>query len=272
MNDTFNIKRFAAYAARDYRANWKRYAVQAGVLMGLLIAELVFLRVMNGDGFDAEDIRDMIGLNFGFVMSLGVVFFTIAVMKPLKNRHTLAVENTVPASLFEKYLFILLNTTVVFFAAFFLAYLLMAAFGIAVLGKGTFNDYFYNRGGMITRLTLWLVLPLQAGAMYAGTMERRRHMVSLLLVGVTAIAGLLLFVGGPMWISGKFYTAIRYGPMFLGNTASVTLPDTTLVYGLPPDIVNIEMNGPLIATCLAVVGTVMFWTAAWFNFRERSAK
>ncbi len=271
MNDFLDIKRFGAYAARDYRSHWKKYALMAGSLLGLLLLELIITKISHGKYFDATHIRNLVEINFSFIMAVCVVFFTISVMKPMKGRHTLAVENTVPASVFEKYLFILLNTTVVFFAMFFFIYLLMALFGIGVFGVGTLKDYFHNSGGIIYRFILWLALPLQAVAMYAGTMERRRHILSLLLVGVAVIAGLMFFVGGPIFIHEKFDTVIHYGPLFMGNTGTIHLADTAVTYGLS-DIANIRMDGPETATCLAVVGVLIGWVAAWFNFKERSVK
>ncbi len=273
MNDLFNLKRFGAYAARDYRANWKKYAIMAATLLGALLLELLFLKITRGKYLNSNDIQEMWGLNFGFLIVACIEVFTISVMKPMKSRHTLAVENTIPASGTERYLFILLNTTVVFFAVYLLTIFMIAALGIATLGVGTLGDYLYNDDNLIIKLFLWLWLPLQAIVMYAGTMERRRHIVSMLLVAVTVVAGVVFFGGFPELINQRFHTDISFGPLFLGNTGTVNVENTQVTYGLSDILRTIyNINGEKLATGLAAVVTLVFWVAAWFNFRERSAK
>ncbi len=273
-NDFFNVKRFGSYAARNYVTGWKRYLVQASILLGLLILSLAIAWFANGKGMDAWEINGFAEFCFGAVLAAATIYFTVSVMKPLRNRHTLNIENTVPASLFEKFIFTLLNTTVVLGVIFLAAYLITALLGMTVLGAGGLGDYFHSQNdGQIFRFIFWGILPLQAVTMYAGTMERRSHVFSIQLVFVVGAAAAFLFLGLPVLISEQWHTDIFYGPLFLANQSNISMDNAGVSYTLlPPLFSGANVKPPLIATCFAVAGTLLFWIAACFNFRERSIK
>lgn len=302
-NDIFDFKRFGAFAVRSWKLYAKRYLIHAAIFAGAMLFIMVAVCIFNmSGGVSVGDLREMTP----WFVFLGVVFFLtfpVTVMKPFKDRHLLVMENTVPASTTEKWLFVLLNTTVGAAVIAVIALTATVLVGMAITGGGAtvihdiaitgegnviregtdgsllignaftlyFKQFKENYGPAIKWL-LFAFLILGAAMMYAGTKERRNQTVSFILVAVTAFAASFMLMIFPMWLSDKLDMAMDYAPLFTFMEGRLSSTFSMVQYsGDGLGIYNNDVADRIVTwVCL---GTAMvFWICAWFNFRERSIK
>jgi hypothetical protein len=263
------MKRFGAYVARSWGLYSKQYLILMAIVAGVMIVPLVFLRVVEGDHISLNAIHDYGKFWTGILPNFYFIAFTMMTMKPLKNRFTLVMENTAPVSITEKWLFVILNSTVVAAILYALTMVVAASVGIMLFSQGTFGDYFTNDEWSVFPS---LFLAVQSVAMFAGTMERRNHLVSLLLVVGTAFAAMIVLVAFPMWLSDRTGMAFDWGPMFtFGGGEAVSELSRVYVTGEP----MVRTSGNYVDTItigVCALTAIVFWLCSWLNFRERSIK
>ena len=245
VNEVFNFKRFGAYATRSWSLYAKKYLVHAGIFAGIMVLLMVLVAAVNRPFLDFDDLNDLTPWYVIFILAFFATF-PMVVMKPLKSRHSLTMENTVPASTTEKWLFVLLNTTVVAAILCGVALSLTALAGMSISGSEPFAEYVrYSKNEVPGEIYLIFILALlitQAVVMFAGTQERRNHRVSVLLIGVTGLAALVALVIFPMWLSDKLEMAMQYGPMFSFASARVESQLSMVEYFACPSVI-IRKNG-----------------------------
>ncbi len=273
VNEVFNFRRFWAYAMRSWSLYAKKYLVHAGIFAGIMVLLMVFVATVNRPVLDERDLLEITPWYVIFILTFFATF-PMVVMKPLKSRHALTMENTIPVSITEKWLFVLLNTTVVaaILCATGLALTLLT--GVSIAGTEPFAQYI---GGamndtpwQIYLIFTFMLLMLQAGVMFAGTQERRNHRVSVLLLGATVLAAVLVFVGLPIWLSDEL-PGPNWGPMFFFSDAYVVSGPTAVHYYGGESVLDEDARTRLVWIAGSAT-TLLFWLAAWFNFRERSIK
>lgn len=238
-----------------------RYLSHLSAFAGVIFLLTILVCVFNGGGLGSGDLRELTP----WIAVLCVAFFAtfpVTVMKPFKSRDTLVMENTLPASITEKWLFVFLNTTVAAFVMLFAAFAVTVLTGMAISGTSPFVDYYnsYNMGSLVH-----FTIMIQAIVMYAGTMERRNHILSALLAGAAWLAAFFMLCIFPMWLSDKLDGRMDWGPMFTFSISSAYAPGAEIRYERFFDI------EPLL-NYLCAVSTLLFWVASWFNFRQRSIK
>lgn len=269
MNEVFNLKRFGNYAAKRYSDNRKRYLLSAAAMLGTLLAVVTIMKISDPHG--EHPVRDITGF-FAFLPVISSVLL-LADMNYLRNRHTSSVENTVPASVTEKFLFVLLNSTVVLFALYFAAYILIALLAVFVYGIGTAEVFFDfpQRSWNVVRIGFLFVNPL---ALYAGSMQRKSHLWSFILVMMTFVCAMLLCIVAPVGFSESLCQGYSFTPFFTTVMGTAESGMTTVSYntafleGIMSDPAALYRLYGIVSAAVALV----FWTAAWFNFRERSIK
>ncbi len=272
MNEIFNPRRFCAYAVRSWRLYAKKYLVHAGIFAGIMVLFIVLVCAFDDGQIFYGDLNSITP----WYTILTIAFFAtfpMVVMKPFKSRHTLTMENTVPVSTTEKWLFVLLNTTVVAAILCGVALSLTVLTGMAITGSEPFAEYFrYAMNKVPKEVYLIFTFALfitQAVVMFAGTQERRNHRVSVLLIGITGLAAMLTLAIFPMWLSDKLDMAVQFGPIFSFAHAKIESQLSMVEY-----FSGMTFQGPgeqlLWGAGIAVV--LLFWLAAWLNFRERSIK
>ena len=138
MNQFFNIKRFANYAAYDMRTNYKRYliAVAIGAIGIFLLTYLLLVSNMN-TGLGAErtfipidEISPIMAGVFSICLILFFPIFLLLSFPALSGKKSTMNYLLVPASTFEKYLLEFFIRIIVGFSLFLLIFYLMANFAI----------------------------------------------------------------------------------------------------------------------------------------------
>jgi hypothetical protein len=267
MSEVFDMKRFGRYAWRSFGVNKKQYIRLAVTVPAVMIVALLFAR-MSTEYLDGRQVRELWEFYFNLVLPVYMVSFVLLTMKPLKDRYTMTAENTIPVSATEKFLFVFLATTLVPAVVFLLSFSVTSILGVAFTDTWSVDNFFGNVSWYrnVFRVLLWVLVPLHAAMLYAGTMERRSHALSFMLVVMTVIAAVLLLIGVPA-LTGERFAGIYYAPLFVFDSAVVQLTDASVMYYLPSWSEN-----SLTATFLALTIAIVLWVAAWFNFRERSVK
>jgi hypothetical protein len=269
-NEIFDFKRFGAFAIRSWSLHGKKYLLNVAIYTGLMLVVVAAVCGFEGVGLKYSDLHDVTPLlsiiSFAYFLS-----FPVAVMKPLKSRHLLVMENTVPASGTEKWLFVVLNTTVGAGVMWIGMMAVAVLVGMTISGTGAFVDYFHS-GDMNVLGQMWmLLLSTSAMVMFAGTMERRNHTASLLLVAAAGVAAAMVFVVFPQVLSYNLDMAVQYGPMFTFGHGIAASEFSQVRYS-GASLENGELISRIGGHGMAIAQTLVFWTAAWFNFRERSIK
>ena len=273
VNEVFNFRRFGAYAMRSWSLYAKKYLVHAGIFAGIMVLFIALVRAFEGHPIDSADLNSVTPFYIVFILAFFATF-PMVVMKPFKSRHTITMENTVPASTTEKWLFVVLNTTIVAAILCAVSILLTVLTGMAVAGSEPFAEYFrvmmHETPGEVYLVYAFVLLGLQAVVMLAGTQERRNHRVSILLVGATIFVAMMVLLIFPIWLSEEFDTTMQFGPMFTFSRGYVESQLSSVSYFGDLSIDDQTGKWQLIGSGTAVV--LLFWLASWFNFRERSIK
>ena len=271
-NEVFDFKRFGAFAVRSWYLHGKKYLLHAGIFGGAMMLIMVMARVFNGAPLGYGDLDVMVAW-FVFLVVAFFATFPVTVMKPFKNRHLLVMENMVPASTTEKWLFVLLNTTVVATIIYVVMLTVVVLTGMATSGSEPFVEFY--RG--FEWEDVWPALPLSllvlvATMMFAGTMERRNHTVSFILIGVTAFAVFFMLTLFPVWLSDRFHLATSFGPMFSFDIAYAGSKTSIVRYMGDGIAMFVGNSGVRTVTWMSIGVAALLWLCAWFNFRERSIK
>ncbi|MDR0332691.1 MAG: hypothetical protein LBI15_04430 [Dysgonamonadaceae bacterium] len=140
MNQFFNIKRFANYAAYDVRTNYKRYLIAAAIgfivvfVTSYLLFEIDLTRFRPLEVAKNYDTPILITGNFFYRIvdiSFIVLAFSVSILYPafvllsfptLKNNNTTMNYLLLPASVFEKFLLEVFIRTIVGFGLFLLIF------------------------------------------------------------------------------------------------------------------------------------------------------
>ncbi len=242
MNDTFNLRRMGLYAARQYAFNYRKYlAVAATLAVGLVLILLLFTRHEPEPG----PAQLMTMTIYNLLCVVAGVMLVAADMRPLRGGRTGAVEGTLPCSTFERWLYVVLNDSVLF------TLISMAVYALVMGGYGLVSGCGIQFAGPTAGA--WIVLPVmfQGFMFYAATTRIRNLGVAFLLVTVVALPLLLLPLLLPTLISLNWDftlypycdgisghaeaggTIVRYTtePVFHRhyNAAEITGPDSSLV-------------------------------------------
>ncbi len=205
------------------------------------------------------------------VLILGVLF-VFSEMKPLRNKHTAAIYNTSPTSCFERYLLLVLNTTVVFGIVYIGLYYLEGFISAELFGYGDFADSGWRHGTWSRSGPVQLLMLSVPFAIFAGATNMRNHLLAFILV--FAIATLLLGCGIylPWFIDSHIVgDNIDMHPYFNGITTTLKEWNTTIRYTTVP------MFGKLFANRSGFgyefyIWEALFLAAGYFKLKERQIK
>ncbi|MDR1671083.1 MAG: hypothetical protein LBR57_01015 [Alistipes sp.] len=270
MNEVFDLKRFGAYAARSWSLWAKKYLVHASVYAGIMLVFLVISYLAKLPSFSLNHLTELVKFWLSPLIIFWTITFSIVLMGPLKNRHTMALENTAPASTTEKWLFVLLNGTVGAAVMFLVMTAVITLLGVAAIGS------FEGVGQLIPKPEWWgtlalMIVTMQATILFTGSLERKNHVAACILFWLTVLFVFLMLTIFPMWISETFDTTPQWGPMFLFSEASVpgSLSEVTF-HGQLFDLTESSVLNFL--RWLGIAATLILWVCSWFNFKERSIK
>lgn len=266
MNDFFNIKRFWAYTAKTYKENKKRYLIYTALMAGVMLA--IILMMM----YDAAKDKPALVRQAEPIMFLLFIFgapFIFSEMRSLRNRHTAQMVNTLPVSTFERYMFLLLNTTIVYALVFSLCLFLTNMLLPSILGYGDLQEYFSKYNNTNSTYISYLVYMLfSAGLIFAGTTKFKNHQLG---AGITFVIFLIIFIA-PLILSPILneanLTENFYGPYFNGISPNYRLNTTTIYYSTRP-LIKMDTN-----TMPYQIGiwTLLFWVTSYFKLKERQIK
>lgn len=265
MNGTFNIQRFFAYAAKSYSENYKKYLAVAGLMIGVW-----FLVTLWTIGVEETPFDHVPWVYFGVITIIAGILMVQMETKAMRGRHTSAITGTLPCSLLERFLFVLLNTTVVLLAAASVLFLIAA--GTAhILHLKQFPTSVKDMHMSISILLPGFVL-FHAVVLFATTTRIKNQLaafvVTLFTAGVLMVTPLLL----PMVIdafTGEFQMLFAFDTMtntLHSGDASVswmTQPILPWYYSWSETVGKFEIFWDIF------VWAAILWVAAYFNFRER---
>lgn len=178
MNDTFNLRRFVQLAYKHYWENKMIYMIFAisTIVIILLTSPISFLatRELNGSIHDITGLYTR-SLNSTRMLLSPLFFYAVASFTTyVERRRIKLVDRLLPCSNFERYLFIVLNSTVIALLAYFVMFYGTALFieshiyandhgqtlRVAILDFGRVVDTsIYHRVNIITP---WMLLDLES--------------------------------------------------------------------------------------------------------------
>jgi hypothetical protein len=272
MNEIFNPKRFGAYALRSWNLHAKRYLLLVAAYAVITLGSLVFTRIGQGVDFSFEAVSSLAGFWFGPLAATWFVMLTMITMNPLRNRHTMVLENTIPVSTTEKWLFVLLNGTVVAAVIYSAIMLVTALVGITISGAVPFAEYFLPTGTDWGKNMMVTFLPLQAAVMFAGTTGHKNHATAFLLLCLALLAAFLLCTLFPAWVNEQYNLPFGYGPLFIFDQATVHTPGAEVTYENP--LFGFIGKGTFLSFLRwgGIASALILWICSWFNMKERSIK
>lgn len=265
MNNFFSPKRFALYAAKIYSENSKKY------LSYILLTVCLQVGIVSITAIGNPEAPKSI---FRFIFSLPIlalgVLFVFSEMKPFRSRHTAAIFNTTPASLFERYLLLVINATVVFTAIYIAIYSLTGIIAVKVFAYGDMATYFTKFVGMSYRVLDFFAYI--AFAIFAGATNMRSHLLAFILVTVIAIpltgSGIYL----PWLIQSNILgDGLELSPYFNGIMATATEGDATVQYTTVP-MFSKFFNAFTGRAYELHIWTIVFFVTGYFKLKERQVK
>jgi hypothetical protein len=272
MNEIFNPKRFGAYALRSWNLYAKRYLLLIAIYAGITLGSLVLARITYGGDFSFQAVSNLSEFWFGPLAVTWFIVFTMITMSPLRNRHTMVLEHSIPVSTTEKWLFVLLNGTVVAAVIYSAIMFVTALVGITLSGNVPFIEYFLTSKTDWWKIMIVTFLPLQAAVMFAGTTGRKNHATAFLLLCLTLLAALLLCALLPALVNEQHQIAFEYGPLFTFDQATAQTPGAEVIYRNPLfEIINMGTFHSIIRWG-GIASALIFWICSWLNMKERSIK
>lgn len=267
MSDIFNIKRFAAYAVKTYRENTSKYMMYA-LLVLCLQAGLMIINAISYESHFA--VRSVMFVTWTSLIL--VVLFVFSEMKPFRNRHTAPASNTFAVSYLEKYLLLILNTTVLFMIVYWGIFFLVTLTASGVFGYGDMAEYWLDRKGALRISTVVDVyitfIPI---AIFAGMTNIKNHLLAFLIVTVVAIPLLGSPVYLPWFLNSNIFEGIQFGGHFNTISATVESGGTVMEYATVP------MFGRFFSRFSGhgyefYIWALLLSVTGYFKFRERQIK
>lgn len=156
MGNVFNFSRLFRILNKDMQENWKRYVLQFVTMFGVIA---VVMTLLSDDKYSQANLsvgaldyidRDLLMAASLLFMVFGVVFAS-TLMEPMNNKAKRISFLSVPASNQEKVFSRWLIVTVVYMAAFFVAFLLADAMRVAIFSFNypDLGVHFVDLGKMI---------------------------------------------------------------------------------------------------------------------------
>ena len=261
MSEIFNPKRFAAYARKQYSENRKVYLF--GAIFVLLLTALCFWSSIQQGGIMVLGGRQFFHPGKALYATLaGLGFFTLFYLhwstQEWRSRSKSVPYTLTPASNFEKFGFIWLNS-IVLLPLFFLL-----AFGIMY---GVFSLFYFHSAFSDLREILPILVPAflfgHALVFFLFATVRRNALLAYVLLAAIFI---LYFIALPQWL--QKWGIIGYTPSDLFYSA----------YSVRTDEFRYDVSWigagvrPMVHQLLALLVTATLWTAGYFKFKERQLK
>lgn len=266
MGDFFNVRRFASYAGKTYRENARKYLMYSLLVFG---AQMFWVMICAINGWSAASVPHVI---FSFMAIILAVLFVFSEMYPLRNRHTAPLCGTQPVSIFERYLLIWFNTTVLFLVVYILSYWLLSLVSSGIFNYGDMSDYWKDRSLLhIVEGMIEGVLVFNALAMFAGGTNIKSHLVAFIVVTLVGVPLLGLPVYLPWFINSNLLDGIAIAPYFNGISETVHVGNTVVEYDTVP------MFGKFYESFVGngyelFVWSVLLWVTGYFKLKERQVK
>lgn len=268
MNDFFNFRRFANYAAKIYKENTRRYLIFVGLMLGAELLWFLFLFIGNGQ---VRGLKEAIIMPAPMMTLILLVFggiFVMNEMRPFRNRHTAVMSNTLPVSVFERYMFLWGNTTIVLMLVFTVT-ILLSNCSLVLFGYGNIAEYWTKITGRLPNLYVGYML-VNAVVMVAGTTRFKNHRLSLLLTVMVLLPLAFMPFWLPGYVSAKFCPdGFGFGPYFSTIDVAETIGATAVRYSTVPPINIFSKNIQILPI---VVWTFVLWVISYFKLKELQIK
>ncbi|MFA7492356.1 MAG: hypothetical protein WCZ43_02430 [Proteiniphilum sp.] len=229
MSEIFNIKRFAGYTAKIYKENSHKYLMYVALVLSIQAGGVLIMRLDNGNP------HGMLFYIMWMSLILGILF-AFSEMKPFRNRHTAIMNNTLPVSYFEKFLLIILNTTLVYTIIYWGIFFIITLALSNIFNYGDMTSFWLGNKGALSQIRfitggMSIFIPI---AIFAGTTNIKNHLLAFLIVMVIAIPLIGSTIYLPGLISGYFFDGIELGYMFNGFSVQVESAETCVEYSTNP--------------------------------------
>ncbi|MEA4919093.1 hypothetical protein [Proteiniphilum sp.] len=264
MNDTFNFKRFAGYTAKVYKENSRNYLMYALLLFCIQIGTILLT-------LDRRHPTVVVSFIIWISLLFGILF-VFSEMKPFRNKHISIINNTLPVSYFEKYLLILLNTTLIYIIVYWGIFFIMTLLISGIFSYGDMTSYWLSEEGVFYRGNTTKIMAIFISmAIFAGTTNIKNHLLAFLIMMAVSLPLLTLPIFLPTWVSNASDEVIFWQYMFNRFELMVSSGETSVVYGNTPILGNFfrwlighEYN--------FFIWAILFLVAGYFNFKERQIK
>ena len=264
-NNTFDLKRFALLIKRDLMQDWRKYALQATALLGIMLAFPLFYTYTQYDGLRLRNVEInyfLNNLNHNYVIQATILFifafliYASTTMNPISSKRKRIDYLLLPCSSLEKYLsrivIHILGFVVVFFVCLFVADLIrMTIFSVAYpsvgvkaldLGILTTSKMFSNTKifVMVTTMYMSIVAFFTLGATFWQKNGAIKSTVTLLAIIFTLIG----------------FTQLLYRFFMAGRNIN------------PPQVTQNDEVGIVIVTACFGCLALFFWILGYFRFKE----
>lgn len=260
MSDFFNLRRFGAYAAKQYRENARRYCTYLALLAGSFTLILLFLWLIGIENDDAFGLFYMLAFIF-----LGIVL-VIGDMAQMRNKGMMNLFNMVPVSTFERYLLMCINLFVVYPLAFTAIYFLVSGTSAYVFDYGDAGNIFFWEYN-------WEFYFINSVIFAMGLFSGATNMKSHFWAGVASFVTVWFVAASFAWLPEMLSCEnFEFGAFFGSINTTLSQGETTLSYrsmGVSPGMWNrIEDSGFILICLLSAILTV----AGYFKMKERQVK
>ena len=252
MSELFNLKRFAAYARKQYSENRKVYLFGA-----------IFILLLTAAGFYSgiqQWNTEVIFVDRAFVILVGLAFIILSYLhwsaQEWRSRSKNVPYTLTPASNFEKFGFIWLNSIVLLPLFFLLAYGVVYVVFSLFYAYGSFPNLRENLPILVPAFLFGHAL-----VFFLFTAVRRNALLAYVLL---AAVFLLYFIAIPQWLQ-KWGIYNIVDPFYAAHSVRAN--------GLTYDVSWIGASvRPMVCQLLALFVTATLWTAGYFKLKERQLK
>lgn len=250
MNKTFSFRRFALLVRKHYVETGRQHLYIAGGMFVLLVLALFVF-----------DITNTYFLFAAMVFLVGGALWLNRTCSAYYRPDEAQEAYTLPATQGEKYLFCWLNSYVVYYIFFILIQSVTTAFsriGAKGMLRLEFSDLVWFGWRFLLMATLFHAL-----ALFCCSWAKRNPIRGYLLVGGIGVAALLAYV-----YLQTVLTEIILSPL-PGSETTVVLHEGSswLIYPIAA-----FRCGEVVNYVTAAAAALLFWTAGYFKFRERTLK
>lgn len=257
MNNIFNPGRFARLAAKTYTENFRSY------LIGLLAA---FIVVFFSNWFMYTHnipVRFIPSVSI-FIGAIIMLFFVQMDMRIYRKKSLQMNAHLLPASTFEKYFFVWVNSLIVFWIFFIGAYHLSTVILETTLGLPAMGNRLFDSECLVTLIKISI---FHAIILFSNAYIKRNPILGYILT--TAAMGIVIYLLNLPTLLGLVNSEASPFPPYIDLYPMIKEGSNSMRYIVSWLNADIRFR---VETISMISLILLYWTCGYYKFKERQLK